>query len=163
MLVLVCGLPGTGKSTIGNRIAKKLGAKLLRTDIIRKEILEKPTYTEEEKEMIYKITFLIARYLLESGQSVVLDGTFYKRKLRKEIYETARKTNTSLEIIECTAPKEVIKQRMKKPRKESNADYDVYEKIKRKFEPIKRKHITIDTSKEISENLEEIWKAILSS
>jgi len=60
MLILICGLPATGKSTVARRLAKALDAEVLRTDIVRKALIGNPTYTEEEKNLIYKTVFLIA-------------------------------------------------------------------------------------------------------
>jgi hypothetical protein len=162
MLLLVCGLPGTGKSTIARRLSKKYLAPILRTDEIRKEIIERPTYTEEEKRLVYKVTFLVAKYLLESGRNVILDGTFYKRALRHQVYDLARRTRARLEIIECTAPNYVIKRRMERRRRRkyelSDADYDVYLKIKSQFEPIEREHLSVDTSRPMVECLKDILK-----
>jgi len=90
MLVLITGLPGTGKSTIAMHLARRLRATVLRTDVIRKQLFPQPKYTEEEKELVYKVTFLIAEYLLRAGKNVILDGTFYKRSLRQRVYQLAR-------------------------------------------------------------------------
>ncbi len=160
MLILVCGLPATGKSTIALKLAKRIGATLLRTDIIRKEIFSAPSYSKEEKELVYRIMFLVAKYLLRSGKRVVIDGTFYKKAFREEVYEIARKTRSRLEILECVAPESVIKERMecRKTRyRASDADYEVYLKLKQEFEPIEQPHLVIDTSLPSSQNMKEIF------
>lgn len=166
MLVLICGLPATGKSTIARKLAKKINAVILRTDKIRKEIFPSPTYTEEEKALVYKITFLIAKYLLNAKVNVIIDGTFYKRNLRKEIYKIVEQTKTKLFIIECVAPEEIIKARMYRRRLRkslSDANFEVYKKIKKQFEPIHREHLVIDTRKPIKENMEEIYRFLAYS
>jgi hypothetical protein len=164
MLILVCGLPGTGKSTIANNLAKRLHATVLRTDVIRKELLEEPTYTEEEKRLIYNVTFLIARYLLEAGCNVILDGTFYRRDLRQKVYALTRETRSRLEVIECTTPVDVIKRRMgrrlTRRYEPSDADFNVYKKIKAQFEPIQREHIVVNTGKPLHKTLREISIAL---
>jgi len=161
MLVLICGLPATGKSTIANHLAKKIGAMILRTDIIRKELLPAPKYSDKEKELVYNVTFLIAKYLLKAKRNVIIDGTFYKRALRKRIYKIATYTRSRLEIVECISPEDVIKRRMARRGKRkhfpSDADYQVYKLIKEQFEPIQRRHVVIDTSKHLSANLRELY------
>ncbi|MCK5333755.1 MAG: AAA family ATPase, partial [Candidatus Aenigmarchaeota archaeon] len=77
MLILFSGLPATGKTTLARRVAKKTGAIILRTDVIRKELFALPKYTEEEKEQVYGEMFLRAEKFLVKGQTVILDANFY--------------------------------------------------------------------------------------
>jgi predicted kinase len=163
MLVLVTGLPATGKSTIAKNLARKLRGTLLRTDRIRRRLLEKPSYTQEEKELIYRVMFLISEYLLRSGVTVVLDGTFYLRSLRRQVYSLAGKAKSRLVIIECVCPEYVVRRRLERRamrRSLSDADYEVYKKLKAEYEPIRRRHIVVDTSKRLNQNLEEIMAGI---
>ena len=161
MLVLVCGLPATGKSTVSRNIARKLKAAVLSTDIIRKQLFRRPTYSSEEKRLIYKAMFLVAEYLLRSDRNVVLDGTFYRHSLRGQVYNVTKRTGAKLAIVECRASNNNIKRRMgrraKRKNAPSDADYEIYKKIKTDFEPIKRKHLVLDTSKSKQRNLEEIF------
>ncbi len=104
--------------------------------------------------------FLIAAYLLESSRNVIIDGTFYKRSIRNKVYQVAGKTDSRMEIIECTCPDYVIQRRMARRRirknSSSDADYEVYKKIKKEYQPVERHHIVIDTSDDIEKNLEYI-------
>lgn len=162
MLILVCGLPATGKSTVARNIARKLKAVVLSSDIIRKQLFERPTYSKEEKKLVYKAMFLVAEYLLRSDRNVVLDGTFYKRRLRSQVYDISKRTGARLAVVECRAPDESIKRRMgrrtRRKNEPSDADYEIYKKIKTDFEPIKKKHLTLDTSKFKQNNLEEAFR-----
>ena len=164
MLVLITGLPGTGKSTIAMHLARRLRATVLRTDVIRKQLFPQPNYTEEEKELVYKVTFLIAEYLLRAGKNVILDGTFYKRSLRERVYRLARDLRKRLIIVECCAPEAVVKQRMEARAKKKNiptdADFEVYKKIRDQFEPLRRQRVIVDTSNPLEENLSEIMRYI---
>ncbi|WP_456474754.1 AAA family ATPase [Candidatus Pyrohabitans sp.] len=166
MLVLITGLPGTGKSTIAMHLARRLRATVLRTDVIRKQLFPEPKYTEEEKELVYKVTFMIAEYLLRAGKNVILDGTFYRRSLRERVYRLARAARTKLIIVECSAPEFVVRQRMEARAKKKNlptdADFDVYLKIRSQFEPLRRPRVIVDTSNPLEENLAEIMRYIRS-
>ncbi len=152
MLIIVAGLPATGKSTLAKRLAKKLNAVVLNTDVIRKEIFPKPKYTEEEKRIVYDVLFLLTKYLLMNGINVILDGTFYKRSIRHKAYDIAKKLGKTFIVIECICNEDVVRERLKKRRKEksiSDADYNVYKKIKSQFEKIERPHIIVDTTNNI--------------
>ncbi len=161
MLILICGLPGTGKSTIAMRLAGRLRASLLRTDVVRKRLFPSPTYTEEEKELVYKVTFLIAEYLLRAGVCVIIDGTFYRRSLRRMVYQVAERAGVRTVVIECTAPEQVVRRRMERRRGRNlptDADFTVYLRIREQWEPLQRERIVVDTSKSISQNLGEIME-----
>ena len=67
MIVLVCGLPGVGKTSISHELAKLTRWTVLSTDKIRKELIPNPKYSPEEKRLIYDILMLIAKYLHQSG------------------------------------------------------------------------------------------------
>lgn len=161
MLVLVCGLPGTGKSTVAKELAKRINGKLLRTDIIRKEMIKKPKYTERGKQNVYELLFSRAEHLLSKKINCILDGTFYKKSLRKRASDVAKKTGAKFEIIECICPEKIIFERMKKRIKigdASDADFRIYEKMKNEYEPIEEKHIVIDTSKNYEKIIEKVVK-----
>ncbi len=155
MLIIIAGLPATGKSTLAKKLAEKINAVVLNTDVIRKEMLPKPKYTEEEKRLIYNVLFLLTKYLLMNNINVILDGTFYKRSIRRKAYEIAEKLGKKIIIIECVCNEEVVKERLIKRSKErsiSDADYEVYKKIKSQFEKILSKHIVVDTTKNVDIN-----------
>ncbi len=163
MLVLVCGLPATGKSTIARNIAKKLRAAHLNTDAIRKRLIDSPKYTKEEKTLVYRVMLLVAEYLLRSDRNVVIDGTFYRAKpFRGPVYDISERTGARLAVVECRAPDESIKRRMgrraRRKNQLSDADYKIYKKIKIDFEPIKRDHLVLDTSKSKQNNMEDVLR-----
>ncbi|MEE8401135.1 MAG: AAA family ATPase [Candidatus Hydrothermarchaeaceae archaeon] len=159
MLVLVCGLPASGKSTLSKKIAKKLKTPVLSTDAIRKHLFENPTYTSDEKDFVYKSMFLVAEYLLKADRNVVLDGTFYKRCLRGRAYDITKITGMGMAVVECRSNDRSIRRRMGRRAvgKDglSDADYEVYKKIKKDFEPIKRDHLVLDTDRPKQKNLDE--------
>ncbi len=161
MLVLITGLPGTGKSTIANHLARRMDADLLRTDEIRKHLFAEPTYSEEEKELVYKAMFLAARYLIKAGRGVIIEGTFYKRALRERVYRIAEDTKSKLMVVECTAPEWVVRRRTEGRATRgasSEADYEVYKKIREQYEPLQRPRIVLDTSRPLNENLRDLYR-----
>ena len=77
LIVLFSGLPGVGKTLLAKELAPLIKAVVLSTDKIRKELITDPTYTEEEKELIYDVMLILAKYLQEAdGTNCILDATF---------------------------------------------------------------------------------------
>jgi predicted kinase len=165
LIVLFCGLPGVGKTRLANELAPLINAVVLSTDKLRKELISKPTYTKEEKELIYDVMLLVARYLHnEGGVNCILDATFNteesRRKARKKL------AGVSLEhiyIVECVCPEDIVISRLKARRGDySDADIGIYRKMKQLYEPVKEKqrHIVADTSLDPKVNAGEIKTCI---
>ena len=152
MLVIICGLPGTGKSFVAEIAAKKLDAALLRTDAIRKTLFPRPAYTEEEKTKVYEEMFRLAKEKLAKG-NVVLDAVFPRESLRKQALSLSKDAI----IIRTACSENTAKKRLSGKRPLSDADYNVYLKIKEEFEPIKEKHITVNTDLPKAEMKEKIY------
>jgi len=154
MLIIVCGLQGTGKTSVAKKIASKIDGILLRTDVIRKEIIKKPTYSEEEKQSVYDEMFSRAKELIEGGKDVILDSTFAKKENRDKAQEITK----DFRIVETICPENIVKERIEKRfEDESEAKFEHYLKYKQFFDSIKEKHSIIDTSKDIDEQLEKFF------
>jgi predicted kinase len=161
LIVLFCGLPGVGKTSLANELAPLINAIVLSTDKIRKELISKPTYTKEEKRLIYDVMLLVARYLHDAaGINCILDATFSTEKSRRTAIEKlANVSSEQIYIVECICPEDVIISRLKARKGDySDADIDVYRKMKQVYEPVKEmeKHIVIDTSQDPKMNAEQI-------
>jgi adenylylsulfate kinase len=83
MALWITGLPGSGKSTLADEIKKKHPSfVLLRMDELRKVITPQPTYSETEREIVYRAMVYLAKKLTESGHDVIIDATGHLRKWR---------------------------------------------------------------------------------
>lgn len=161
ILLLFCGLPGTGKSRISRMFSEATGAERISSDSIRMNLLEKRTYSREEKEMVYKKMAESAGGLLSSGKNVTADATFYLEEDRSMMRKVAEETGSDFFIVRCVAPDEVVRKRMEKKRSDhSEADYKVYLKVKKQFQDIKGEHLCIDTTKSPEELIKEILEFI---
>ncbi|MEM4271978.1 MAG: AAA family ATPase [Candidatus Bilamarchaeaceae archaeon] len=163
MLIIVCGLPGTGKSTLAQALAAKLGAEHISSDIIRRKMLEERTYSEQEKYRVYERMVQEAEALLREGKSVVADATFYRRRTREQMLEAARRAGKKALIVECVLDEETVEERMEMRkgarRGESEADFSVYLKVKALFEPIREGHLVVDTGLPLPEQVKMVIQA----
>jgi predicted kinase len=161
LIILFCGLPGVGKTRLANELAPLINAIVLSTDKIRKELIQKPTYTKEEKELIYDVMLLVTRYLHNAaGANCILDATFNTKESRKNATrKLASVSADQIYIVECTCPEDIVISRLKARKGDySDADIGIYRKMKQMYEPVKDKHrhIVADTSRDPKINAEEI-------
>lgn len=164
MIIVICGLPGTGKTFLSNKLSSYVNATVLSTDKLRKELFGKPTYTAWERALIYDVLFLLAKYLHSSGISCILDGTFNMEKSRSEVKELLNLTHDQIHIIECICPEDMIITRLLLRKDDySDANVSIYLKMKKIYEPVRQKHISINTTKPIDKNIEKIIKYIYRS
>ncbi len=160
-LIILSGLPATGKTTVAKNLAPLLDAVILSSDKIRKELFEKPTYQRQERELVYQVMILLAKYLHSAGKNCILDATFNKEEFRNQVKKKTECPDDEFFIIECTCPEDLAVLRLKNRKDDySDADITVYRKMKEIYEPVKAEHITIDTSKEAKENAEFVFEKI---
>lgn len=145
MVVIVFGLPGSGKSYFATRLAKKLNADYVNTDIVRKSLTAKPGYSDEEKQLVYKKILDAVYEHARSRKALVIDGTFYSNDIRDNFKMLAGDLNIELKWIEIKAAEKQIKKRVAKKREFSDADIEVYRLIKEKYAPFKGYYLSLDS------------------
>jgi predicted kinase len=162
MIIIICGLPGVGKTTLAKELAPLVNAVLLSTDKIRKELFSRPTYGRGERKLIYDVMILIAKYLHKAGINCILDATFTRESSRLEIKKKLGLASKDFHIIECICPEDIVILRLRQRKHDySDADFSVYEKMKRIYEPVNEEHITIDTSTLSNKDIRSIAEKIL--
>jgi predicted kinase len=147
MVIIVSGLPGSGKSFFAEKLAKLINAEYLSSDIIRKELFSNPTYSKEEKESVYEEMKIKMNVFLPVKTDVILDATFFKDELRKSFCKECIKHKTTCRIIIISASEEDIRQRISHKRAFSDADYSVYLKMKEQFEMPETEFLELNSSK----------------
>ncbi|WP_369228310.1 AAA family ATPase [Streptomyces sp. R39] len=123
-LVLVGGLPGSGKSTLSGALADRLGVTLLSSDRIRKELAGIPAgqsaaagygeglYTPEWTARTYAALLDRAAALMSLGESVVLDATWSDAGQRDAAVRVAERVSADLTALHCQVPVEVSEARL---------------------------------------------------
>ncbi|MEZ3115352.1 AAA family ATPase [Halobaculum sp. MBLA0147] len=146
-LVVVCGPPGVGKTTVAETAAERLDATLLRTDVVRKDLFPAPTYSDEETTRVYTELLERARSRLAREESVVLDGTFRTRDTRRRAAGVAETTDTPARLVRVACEEPVVRRRLADREDDaSDADFAVHRSIREQFEPLELAHARIDNS-----------------
>jgi predicted kinase len=146
-LLIVCGLPGTWKTETAEEVSRIKGYPLLRTDLIRLEVLKNEDVFNEKvasdmgkRTTVYDEMFARAARTLRKDNGVILDATFVTQSLRKRAAAIAAKHNLTFIIMQTDCPQEVAIARILKRTKEdyvSNAlTEEAYLNNKKKFEEV---------------------------
>jgi predicted kinase len=165
-IIVVSGLPGTGKSYFCRRLAGRLPFAVLESDALRKRLFRAPTYSADESAYLFRTIHYLIEVLLKKGIPVILDATNLSERHREPIYSIAERSNARLVLVNVEAPPELVKKRLKtrmkaeNPGDNSDADWTVYEKMKPAVEKIRRKHFTVDTSGDITPVIDKIVREV---
>jgi len=174
-LLIVTGLPGTWKTETTEEVSKITGYPLLRTDLIRLEVLknedifdEKVASNMDKRTMVYDEMFRQADESLEKGDGVILDATFVTQALRRCAAAITAKHELRFVIMQTDCPQEVSIRRILERTKEdyvSNAlTEQAYLNNKKKFEAVDLNdlknlypslnilHLIVDTRHELPED-----------
>lgn len=143
MVIIVFGLPGSGKSYFATQLAARLGALYASTDELRKKMFPIRTYSDAEKLAVYDAMLNIMVEGIHEKKTIVLDGTFYTTALRDKFEQAVKALQEKLVYIEVTAAKEIIEARLEKPRLHSEANLEVYQKLKKTAEPLLTEHLVL--------------------
>lgn len=160
-IIIVCGLPGTGKTTFASALANALKAVHLNTDKIRWAMGKQGQYSMTLKTAIYESMALRTKEALWAQKDVVLDGTFNKRKFRKTFLQLAKEFNAQVSWIEVTASEETIRERVSRSRPFTEADYNVYLKAKRERDPLPPERLILDSGNSSPDEMVEQAKKYL--
>jgi predicted kinase len=147
LLLIVCGLPGTWKTETTVEVSRIKGYPILRTDLIRLEVMktddiwnEKEASKMDKRTLVYDEMFSRAEKTLEKDDGVILDATFVTQSLRRRAAAIAAKHNLTFIIMQTDCPQEVAVARILRRTKEnyeSNAiTEEAYLSNKKKFEDV---------------------------
>lgn len=145
MLIVVFGLPGTGKTFFASKLAVLLDAAHLSSDEVRISIDLQGQYDTNSKETVYDTMMQQAELVLKAGKPVILDATFHKKSLRVKAKALAVKCQVDCLFIEIISGRILLRERLRRKREKSEADYEVHLLIKRLFEPMDEDHLQLES------------------
>ncbi len=159
MLVVLGGLPGTGKTTIARRLSERLRAAHVRVDTITAAMARSGVDPEHPAGLAsYLIAEAVAEECLRAGTSVVVDAVNPVEAARRQWRELAARTDAPLRVVELVCPDEAEHRR----RLETRADDLAGERptwadvAAREYEPWDEPRLVVDTREPLAECLARI-------
>ena len=183
-VLIACGLPATYKTETTEVVAEIKGYHILRTDLIRLEVLkdedifdEKVASDMRKRELVYDKMFTWADELARKDKGVILDATFITQELRRRAAQIAAEHHKVFVIQQTQCPQEVSLRRIAERTREdyeSNAlTEQAYLNNKRKFQPVDLEdlkslypalsimHLLVDTTSDLAEEWAVIGKTMM--
>jgi len=166
VFVLVCGLPGAGKSYFSRQLAEKLPGIIVESDAMRKILWHSPTHSARESHCLFSALYLLIEELLRGGITVVHDATNLVEQHRERLYRICERIGVKIIVVWVEAPRAVILERLRgramgvDPMDSSEADWSVYEKMKARMEKIRRNYFAVDTSRDIAPVINKIVREV---
>ena len=165
VLIIVSGLPGTGKSYFSAKLAERVPLLVLESDALRKALFSPPSYTSSESSQLFSAIHLLVEELLKKGISLVLDATNLSERFRERLYSIADRLDVRVVLVRVEAPPAVVRERLEgraeDPEGKSDADWAVYRRMRSTVERISRNHYVVDTSRDILPVVDKIVREIV--
>lgn len=165
-LVVVIGLPGSGKSYFCQRLIERTPLALLESDFLRKVLFPQPTHSAAESNRLFAAIHHLIEALLRRGVGVLFDATNLSEYFREHLYHIADQARARLVLVRVEAPEAVVEERLEHRAADvaradhSDADVRVYRRMRRSLQPIRRPHFAVDSSRDITPVLDKVVHAL---
>jgi len=167
-VVVLVGLPGSGKSYLARAVAKRVPAVVLDSDALRAVLFGEPKHTKKEHARLFPALHVLMERLLERGNTIIVDATNLKEANRRPYYKIAQKHRAPVVLVRTWAPWPVVKERLLSRSEARDADdrstatVEVYEEMRSDSERLRKKHVSVDTSRDIGPAVDRIVSLLQS-
>jgi predicted kinase len=172
MIVLMAGLPGTGKSTLARELAVRTSGRVLSKDEIRHAIFlpEEIEYSSAQDDFCLQVMLETAGYLLlrSPRRTIFLDGRPFSCRYQIEnVLAAAASLHQPWRILECICSEESARRRLAAGAEghahpAGNRDYQLYLEVKSRFEAIVHSKTVVDTEQPLEACVQQALAALLA-
>lgn len=161
-MVVMIGLPGSGKSHLARAIAARVPAAALDIDALRAALFEDPQHTAKEHGRLFPALHVLMDRLLARRITVIVDATNLKEANRRPYYKIAAKHGAKLLLVRVWARTPVIRRRLLARAESpgladnSTATLEVYERMREGAQRVRRQHVSVDTSSDTRAAVDKI-------
>lgn len=166
VIVVLSGLPGSGKSYFGRRLVERFPLLVLQSDFLRRVLFSNPTYAGSESERLFDACYGLIEDLLRRGIPLLLDATNLVEHHRDRMYRMADRCGAKLILVYVKVPDQLIYKRLASrslgmdPENRSEADWGVYQKMHATMQAVSGKDFEVDTSVDISPTIDKVVREI---
>ena len=169
MLILMAGLPGTGKSTLSRALANELGGTVLDKDKIRAALFPATDveYSTEQDDFCMAVMLKVAGYIFrkDPNRKVFIDGRTFSRAYQlKRATGYAEALGQPWRILECVCRQETARKRIEEDGEHvaANRTFELYREVKTRFEEITLPKTVIDTDRPLEESVRAATAALVA-
>lgn len=145
-LILLVGLPGSGKTTFARALAERLPLQHIESDQVRLSMTASPAYSPFENSAVFARVDAAAREALLDGRPALIDATNLTNRDRRRFLRIAAELQVRLIAVRLTAPADVIRKRLSGPREGfSQAGVHVFERMKTRPQPLAVASVVVDS------------------
>lgn len=145
-LILLSGLPGSGKTTFAHALMRRLPARHIESDAVRHELYRSPRYVGREHRRVFDAVERRAATALRRRHCAIIDATNLTMSDRARFIALARRMGVVLVVVRVVAPEAVLRERLSRPREGwSGANLRVLEEMRGRPEPFTLPVVVIDS------------------